>query len=467
MRKNKVYLVGAGPGDHDLITVKGLEILRQAEVIIYDYLVDKKILEEARPSAELICCDTLGKNRYSDGFLIHQERINHLIVKKAKEGKKVVRLKNGDPFLFSRASQEIDTLLKNKIEYEVVPGVTSANAASCLSGIPLTDRRFASSCVFVTGHEDPNKKTSIIDWDALSRVGTIVLYMAVENLTQIVKKLILAGKDKITPVAIIQDASLLTQKILIGTLKNIVTKAKKRNVKPPAIIIIGEVAGLEKQGDWLKKTKKILFTGLSEKRYFTGGAYFHLPLIKIVPLDDYREFDSHLKRITEFDWIVFTSRYGAEYFFSRLNKVGLDSRVLKGIKIAAIGNSTQNRLFDFGIKADLVPRIESSQGLIAAFKNIDLENKKIFLPRSDIADKGLTEGLRALKAKVFASIAYKNVMPQGLPNLDLSFFNEIMFTSPSGVRNFVKRYGKPPHKIKLSFIGDVTAREAKKWHLSG
>src|SRR3989338_2963483 len=154
----KFYLVGAGPGDPGLITAKGLAILRQAEVVIYDYLVDKRILAEANSNAELICCDKLGKNRYADGFLIHNEKIGKLVVKKAKQGKKVIRLKNGDPTIFSRTSQELEALVKNKIKFEIVPGVTAAHAASAYSGIPLTDRRFASSCIFVTGHEDPRKK---------------------------------------------------------------------------------------------------------------------------------------------------------------------------------------------------------------------------------------------------------------------------------------------------------------------
>jgi len=464
-KSSKVYLVGAGPGEPGLITIRGLEILRQAEVVIYDYLVDKRLLDEAQEDAELICCDTLGKNRYSNGFLIHQEKINNLIVRKAKQGKRVVRLKNGDPSIFSRLSQELDVLAKNKIEFEIVPGVTAASAASDFSGIPLTDRRFASSCTFVTGHEDAKKEKSALDWKSLAKSGTLVLYMAVENLNKIVNELLDAGKDKETRVAIIQDASLITQKILIGTLENIAKKAKKQKVMPPAIIIIGEVVKLERNFNWLKKNKKILFTGLSKERFFIKGTYFHLPLIKIEPLDDYKEFDNYLKNISEFDWIVFTSRYGVEYFFKRLTIVGYDSRILKDINIAAIGNSTKNRLLNFRIQADLVPTKESSEGLFKEFKKIDIKDKKIFLSHSDISDKGLREKLKNLGANVTSAIAYKNVALQDLPDLDLTFFDEIMFSSPSGVRNFLKRYGKPPKKVKISCIGQVTRNEARKWNL--
>ncbi|MDP2940286.1 MAG: uroporphyrinogen-III C-methyltransferase [Candidatus Omnitrophota bacterium] len=460
--KGKVYLVGAGPGSPDLITLRGLEILRQADVIIYDYLVDKRILEEAKEDAELICCDTLGKNRYSDGFLVHNEKISNLVIKKVKQGKKVIRLKNGDPSIFSRTSQELEPLVRNKIEFEIVPGVTAASAASSFSGIPLTDRRFASTCVFVTGHEDPVKKESSINWEKISGCGTIVLYMAVENLSKIVKHLLKFGKGHDTPVAIIQDASLPTQKILIGSLEDILLKAKKHKIKPPAIIIVGEVVKLEKQFNWLRKSRRILFTGLSSERFFTKGTYFHLPLIEIKPIEDYQEFDSYLKRIKEFDWIVFASRYGVEYFFKRLKYLELDLRILNGIKIAVIGASTANRLLDFGILADLVPQKESSEGLLEEFQKLELKARKIFLPRSDISDKGLTQQLKNLEAAVTTSFAYKNVMPKNLPDLDLEFFNEIMFTSPSTVRNFKKRYGRIPKGIKVSCIGDVTLKEVKR-----
>lgn len=465
MRSAKVYLVGAGPGDPSLITVRGLEILRQADVVIYDYLVDKRLLEEAKVGAELICCDTLGKKRYSDGFLIHNEKINQLVIKKVKEGKKVVRLKNGDPGIFSRTSQELESLVKENIEFEIVPGVTAASAASAFSGIPLTDRRFVSSCIFVTGHEDPTKKESLLDWQSIAKEGTIVLYMAVENFPNIVKNLIDLGKSPLTPVAVIQEASLITQRIIKGTLKDIVKKVREAGIKPPAIIIIGEVVKLEKIFNWLKKNKRILFTGLSKERFFTKGTYFHLPLIKIEPLADYSNFDRYLKDIAGFDWIVFTSRYGVKYFFKRLKKVGYDSRILSGIKIAAIGNSTMERLLDFGIRPELVPERESSKGLVEEFKKINLRGQRIFLPRSDISDKGIALGLKKLKARVISSFAYRNVKPGDLPDLDLNFFDEIMFTSPSGVRNFIKRYGHPPGKVKKSYLGEVTLREAKRCHL--
>ena len=468
MEKNKVYFIGAGPGKPDLITVRGLNILKEADVVIYDYLVDRKLLEYTKAGAELICCDKVAKKgRYSDGFLIHQEKISNLVIKKVKEGKRVVRLKNGDVSIFSRLSQELEVLVRNKIDFELVPGVTAASGAASFAGIPLTDRRFASTCAFVTGHEDTKKKTSSIDWMALSKIGTVVFYMAVENLPEIVKELIKAGKPKDTGCAIIQNATLATQKVLSANLEDIVKRAKRERIRPPAIIIVGDVVKLRKRFNWLRKNKKILFTGLSKERFFIKGSYFHLPLIKIEPMDDYGEFDNYLKNISDYDWVIFASRYSAEYFFKRLESVGFDSRTLNGIKIAAVGNSTKNRLLDFGIKADLVPQKESSKGLIEEFKKIDLKSKKIFLPRSDISDKGLENELKRLGARVTSSFAYRNVVPDDLPDLDLRNFNEIIFTSPSTVRNFKKRYKRVPKKVKIRSIGDMTLREIKRCKLQG
>lgn len=462
---NKIYLIGAGPGAPDLITVRGRDILRQAEVVIYDYLVDKEQLLETNPGTELICCDSLGKNRYIGGVNRQQEEISKLLVRKAKAGKKVVRLKSGDPFIFGRAAEEMGSLVKKGIEFEVVPGVTAGSAAACFSGAALTDRCYASSVVFVTGHEATEKNTSHVDWPAITRVGTIVLYMGVEQILRVVNELISAGKSAETPVVVVIRASWIDQRTVRTTLGNLTAKIKTEKIVPPAIFIIGPAAELEQDFNWFRKNKKILFTGLSPKRYFLKGTYVHLPMIDIQPLADYREFDRHLRKIGGFDWLVFTSRYGVEYFFKRLSTIGSDIRQLKGISIAVIGNSTKERLGDFGIKADLTAKVESSAGLLEELKNIGIKGKRIFMPRSDISDKGLTAGLKKLDAKITAVIAYKNVKPTALPDIDLDSFDEIMFTSPSGVRNFMHRYGKPSRPIKISCIGEVTLREAKKWNL--
>ncbi|MBU0571518.1 MAG: uroporphyrinogen-III C-methyltransferase [Candidatus Omnitrophica bacterium] len=464
MEKGKVYLIGAGPGKPDLITVRGYNILKDADVVIYDYLVDKKALESVKENAELIDCASLGNNS-EGGASLRQDRINKLLVKKSKEGRKIVRLKGGDPAIFGRCSDELEALAKEKIEFELVPGVTAASAASSFSGIPLTGRGFASSCVFVTGQEDPFKKESLVDWDTLPKTGTVVFYMGAGNLKEITARLISGGKDKNTPVAVIQNASYLNQKVLTGNLDDIAGKVKKQSFTPPAVIIVGEAAKLEKKFNWRKRNKRILFTGLSTERYFLKGTHEHVPFIKIEPLRDYEEFDAYLKIIEDFDWVVFTSRYGVEHFFRRLKDAGFDARKLHKVKIAAIGQSTGKKLNEYFLETDLVPPDESSGGLVESFRKIDLKGKKIFMPRSNISDKGLEKELKALGANVTASVAYKNVMPEDLPKLDFSGFDEIMFTSPSTVRNFKKKYKRVPGHIRVSCIGNVTLKEAKRCHL--
>ena len=454
--KSKVYLIGAGPGSPGLITVKGRAILREADIVIYDYLVDKAILEEAKDNAQLICREDLS------------ERLNTFTVSCAKKGKKVIRLKSGDSAVFGRYAQELRALSRERIEFEVVPGVTAATAASSFSGIPLTEKDTASSCAFVTGRESLKKK-SLINWRALAESGTIVLYMAADSLEKIAAELIRVGKNKRTPVGIIKNISLPTQRLVISSLGKIAKGAKQLKVRPPTIIIIGEVVRLEKELNWLKNSKRILFTGLSKERYFEHGSYFHLPLIRIEPLDNYSEFDKILLKIEQFDWIVFASRYGVEYFFRRLKEIKQDTRSLNGIKIAAVGNSTASKLLDFGLFADLIPKNESSSGLIAEFSarsgKANLKGKKIFLPRSNLSDKGLGDAFKGLGAKVTSSCAYRNVMPDELPKLDLSFFDEIVFTSPSTVRNFKKKYKRIPSDIKVKCIGKVTEKQLKKCKL--
>lgn len=459
-----MYLVGAGPGAKDLISLRGQQLLSQADVVIYDYLVDSQILEDVNPQAKLICCDSLGKRQPQEGSFDAQVKVNSAMVNFAKKGKLVARLKNGDPFIFGRAQEEIEALLKNRIEFEVIPGITAAQAAACFSGIPLTSRKISSSVIYVSGQEAVGEKP-VIDWRSVSKNETIVLYMAVKNIRAIAKQLIKNGKPANTPVAVISQAGRISQKLAITELENIGKIVKEEEITAPAIFIIGLVVRLSARLNWFKKNKRVLFTGLSTKRYFLKGNYFHLPMIKIEPLDNYADFDRQLKEISGFNWIIFTSRYAVQYFFQRLNKIGFDTRLLKDAKIAAIGTSTAARLRVLGIIADLVPKVETSKGLLNALSKVSLKGKTIFLPHSDISDKGLAKELKDFGAKVIGSIAYRNIVPENFPDFDLDTFDEIIFTSPSGVRNFVKRYGKPPKKAAIKCIGRVTLEQAKKLSL--
>lgn len=455
MKIFKVYIVGAGPGEPDLITVKGLKILEEADVVIYDRLINRRILSYAREEAELISLDDItARSAHS---------IGKLMVEKAKKGLKVLRLKNGDPFVFGRTTQELKPLLENRIKFCLVPGITAANAASCYSGIPLTCREKASTVLILTGREAKGKKESSINWNKIVQAETIVIYMTVASLNEIVTNLIKAGRPPRTASALIANISNIGQRTIRTTLKRLASKAEEENISPPAIVIIGNVVEYEPDLNWFRKEKKVLFTGLSQERYYEKGLIFHLPMIEIKPCDDYREMDVLIKDLKQFHWILFSSRYGVYYFMERLFKCGKDCRELSGIKIAAIGSSTANKLREYGIKADLIPSRENSQGLLSEFKKIKPKGLKILLPRSDIADKGLTKGLKALGAKVYPCVAYRNVMPKDLPELNFNFFDEIIFTSPSTVRNFMRRYKGIPSSLKVKWIGEVTKEAVERW----
>ncbi len=458
MAAGKVYLIGAGPGRKDLITVRGRDILSLAEVVIYDYLVDKEILSYCLPAAELICTRTLGKDCGHTDTDKAQELINETMLERAAAGKKVVRLKNGDPGIFGRLTAELEALTAAGVDFEIVPGVTAAAAAAAYTGISLTDRACASSVVLVTGHEAKGKTTSGINWPVIAQQPSIVFYMAVCVIENIVARLSANGREVQEPVLVIANAGSAWQKTVSGTLYTIADLMKKRGITAPAVVIIGEVCRQEKKYNWLKSNKRILFTGLSAERPFLDGTYFHLPLIRIVPPADYRELDRAVSASASFDWLVFSSRYGVKYFMERLLTTGHDLRGLAGVKIVAIGQSTKAALRSWGLLADLVPKEESSQGLIELFSTVALGGSRMLLPRSDLADKGLTKALQQQGAEVTAVMAYRNIMADNLPDLDLSFFNEIMFTSPSTVRSFKKRYGNVPAGITITCIGKVTEK---------
>ena len=432
-----------------MITLRGWRVLQQAEVVVADSLVDGRLLRLLPPGVKVI------QKREP------KEKWKYML-QEAKKGKRVVRLKNGDPFLFSRIEEELELLVKEGIEFAVVPGISAAFAAASFSGVPLTSRRLSSWVTLVTGKEAEDKEKSI-PWEELGRGGTLVIYMGIESLRDIVERIIQGGRDEDTPVMVISFAGSMFQQMVRGSLKDIPEKVKEKKISAPAVVIIGEVVLKEGEFNWFRKAKKLLFTGLSPERFFYPGLVFHLPLIEIKPLEDYREMDALIERLEEFDWIVFSSRYGVIYFLQRLFSAGKDMRALHGIRVAAIGKSTAGRLEEYGVKPDLVPMEESSKGLLEEFRKRGITGVRILLPRSDIADKGLTRGFEELGNQVYPCIAYRNTIPQNLPDIDFRFFDEIMFTSPSTVRNFFIRYRNLPSHIRVRWIGDVTRRELERF----
>lgn len=447
-RKGKVYIVGAGPGEPELITVKGKEILNRADVVIYDYLVDEAILRYAKNDAELIRADEGVK-----------ESVPFLMLRKVKDGKKVVRLKNGDPMIFSRSAEELSFLNKHGVDYEIVSGVTAGTAASALSGIPLTARGVASSVVFVTGHEAPCKEGGFVKWEAISSVDTVVIYMGVKCLSEIVDKM-RCFKDDNTPVAIIEKIASFQQKILTGTLATIKGIAQREGVSPPAIMIVGEVVRYHKKMDWFRRTKKVLYTGLMKKSDSKDEMIFHLPLVEIQSLS----YSPNIKRFFEglktFDVLVFTTPYTVSHFYRWLFRMGMDSRDLSGISLACAGTRTREELLRYGIVPDVFPEDEKSLTLVDMVIELAPERVGVLLPGS--GDKGIIEQFRKCEVEVYHCRLYSLKPPLYLPDIDFQFFDEVIFPNSQSLINFVNRYGILPSSVKVITTNEKTYKVAEK-----
>jgi len=359
--KNKVFLVGAGPGDPKLITQKALECIEKSDVIIYDYLASTALLKHAPKKAELIYVGKKGGEHARN-----QDKINSLVIRKAKEGLRVTRLKGGDPFIFGRGGEEAEALIEEEIPFEIVPGITSAIAAPAYAGIPLTHRNLTSTVAFVTGHEDPNKNESQIDWASIaSGIGTIVFLMGVKNLLNIVQKLIMNGMSSDTPVALIHWGTTSRQMTVTGRLDNIVERVKSSGLKAPSVIVVGDVVNLRSKMKWFENRplfgKKIAVTRSQEQAgeltstlSELGAEVLEYPTIKTASPEDFRPLDRAIKNLSTYDWLVFTSINGVSFFFKRLFEQGRDIRILGHLRTAVVGPATEKRLLDFGLKSDIV-----------------------------------------------------------------------------------------------------------------
>jgi uroporphyrinogen III methyltransferase / synthase len=477
-KKGKVYLVGAGPGRIDLITVHGLELLKIADCIIYDKLANPGLLRYARPDAELIATP---KRIGPDSFA--QQQINNLLIEKAMQGKMVVRLKGGDPYIFGRGAEEAKVLADAGIDFEVVPGVTAALAAGCYSGVALTDRALASEVIFVTGHEAEGKEHSNIDWPLLARFhGTIVFYMAMTDIDFITKRLIENGMSPDTPAAVVADATLATQKTAKATLATIADHCAKLQIGPPALVFVGQTATGDTRLDWLSKMalfgKTIVFT-----RDPAGNAEFaakvaakmaivlELPVTRIKPLTDSNAFVKTLTKVNEYEWVIFTSANGVEMFFAALAKLNKDARVFGSAKIATIGSRTAEKLAHFGLRADFVPAEFTSKDLakeLIEFTN--LRDHKILLLRSQLA----SDDLPALLETAGASVDNVPIYTHEKNLCDLKPVSEMLaakkvawltFASPFAARCFFEQIPADFAKssgAKVASIGPVTSEQLLK-----
>ncbi len=474
--KGKVYLVGAGPGDPELITLKGARLLKEAQVVVYDRLVNPRIIRECSPSAELIY---VGKA--SDKHTLSQDKINSLLVNQAKKGKIVVRLKGGDPFVFARGSEEILFLVKNKIPFEVVPGITSAIAVAAYAGIPVTHRGFTSSLGIITGQEDPEKEDTSIAWDKISTgLGTLVFLMGVENLGKIVSTLIKYGRDKFTPCCLVQWGTLSSQKTAAGTLVDIQDKAKALGINPPAVLIVGEVVSLRGKLNWFEKKplfgKRTLVTlpaqdnaRIAAMLEEQGAECVTLPLITIQSLEDYSELDKTIKNIDGFHWLIFTSQNGVSFFKKRLDALEKDVRILSGVKIAAIGPKTKEAVETLSVRVDVVAADFRQEGLLRVLKKEKIKGKNILIIRAKEARDVLPAGLVKLGARVCVIPAYQAKLREdkvAIPGF-LEGFELVIFTSSSCVDGFFQAFSRgeifsKKNKFKVASIGPVTSQTCRK-----
>ena len=449
MKRGKVYLIGAGPGDPGLITIKGLDCLKQAEVVIYDRLIDDSLLGATPPDTEKIY---VGKS--ADCHSLVQEEINKLLVAKAKEGKVVVRLKGGDPFVLGRGGEEAEALVANHIPFEIIPGITSSLAVPAYAGIPVTHREVASSFVVITGHEAAEKEKSVIAWDKLSTgADTLVLLMGVGNLAYIVDHLMANGRPPDTPVAVIANGTTPRQCTLVGTLQDIVIKAEQNKLQPPAVIVVGEVVRLREKLRWFDNLplfgKRILVTRprhqasrLSQLLLKRGASPVEIPAIDIQPPPTNNDLDRVILNLKDYHWIIFTSTNGVDAFFQRLQAHNLDARGLANIQLGVIGAATANALAQRGLQVDLMPERYTSRGLLKELQCQDMTGRRVLLPRADIAGKELTDGLTQLGAEVEEIAAYQTTpntggIPQAKEKVLTGEIDIITFSSASTVVNLV------------------------------
>jgi len=471
--KGKVYLVGAGPGDPGLLTLKGLECLKKADVVICDYLVNKELLDWVKEDAEIIYA---GKK--AGKHVLTQEQINLLLVNKAKEGKVVVRLKGGDPFVFGRGGEEAEFIVDKGIEFEIVSGVTAAIAVPAYAGIPLTHRKYTSTLTIITGHEDITKGKSSLHWSEIAKLGgTIVILMGTSNLSQIVKELVNNGCSQQTPIAVIRWGTLNNQETVIGTLGDIVEKSQ--GIKPPAISVIGEVVNLRQKLNWFEKKplfgKRILITRaknqaskLSKLLKCYGAEVIEFPMIKIVPPLNFKELDKAIRQIDTYNWIIFTSTNGVKYLFDRLREMGGDIRDLKGVNISAIGPATKKMLENMQLNVDFCPEKEFTQeGLLTGFRKWEMKGKRVLVPRSNQGRKVLIDGLKEIGAIVDEVIVYRTIKERiDVAQLAESKIDIIIFTSSSTVTNFCSVFNEEElskflNEVKIVSIGPITTKKAQ------
>lgn len=468
-----VYLVGAGPGDPGLATIRAVDLISAADVIVYDALVNPVLLEPRSPQAELVY---VGKRAGEHSRT--QEQINALLIEQAMRHRVVVRLKGGDPFVFGRGGEEALALVEAGIPFEVVPGVTAGVAVAAYAGIPVTHRAVSSSVAFVTGHEDPLKTDSDVDWDHLARgVGTLVFYMGVGQMEGNFRRLVGAGRAPDTPAAVVEWGTYPTQRTVVGTLATLPTLAKQAGIGAPAITIVGEVARLRDTIGWFEARplfgKRIVVTraraqasDLAGTLEGLGAEVIQFPTIRITDAPDPEPLRRAALEVDRYDWIVFTSVNGVSRFWSALREGGRDTRALSGVSVCAIGPATAAAIEIEGVHPDLVPERYVAEAIVEALANEgELHGSRILLPRAEVARSVLPDSLREHGAEVVEVAAYRTV-PDGSEieamreRLRAGTVDMITFTASSTVQNYVDLLGAEVGGARVASIGPITSRTA-------
>jgi uroporphyrinogen III methyltransferase/synthase len=474
-----VFLVGAGPGAPDLITLRGADVLSRADVVIYDNLVSPELMRLAPPDAELIYA---GKRGGSEKAL-EQRELNAMLIEHARKGRVVVRLKGGDPFIFGRGGEEAEALSAAKLPFEVVPGVTSAIAGPAFAGVPLTHREHGSFVAFVTGHEVESKDASSVPWEDLAaaarRGGTIVILMATARMRATFERIRAAGLPAETPAVAVQWATTAAQKTVSATVATLAEESARAGLGAPAVIVVGECAGLHAHLKWVEqmplfgRTIVVTRASASASEFATalrrlGADVIEFPTIESAPPRSYGALDRAIKRIESFDWIVFTSANGVESFVERLKTRGHDIRELKRASIAAIGPATAARVADYALQVAAVPEEYRAERIVTAIGTKKIRGKRFLIPRAEVAREALPEILRDNGAKeVVIAPAYRTIKPKGAQVermrelLASGAIDLVTFTSSSTVSNFCELLGVEGKGIRAAAIGPITAETAR------
>jgi uroporphyrinogen III methyltransferase/synthase len=465
MKKGFVYLVGAGPGDPELITLKALDALAQAECIIYDYLANSHLVEEYD-------CEKIYVGKSGSNHTLSQKEITKLIVRKARDGKIVTRLKGGDPFIFGRGGEEAESLAEAGIPFCIVPGISSFYSSPAYAGIPLTHRDYANALEVVTGHRRADgDKDEDVNFPEYDPHRTYTFLMGVKNLPHISASLINKKNfPEETPVALVSWGTTPRQRVVTGPLKDISDIAGKGDIKPPSIIVVGKVVALREKLRWFDNQplfgKKIVVTrtrsqssDLSKQLSILGVNVIEFPTIEIKPMDDPGPLETAIRRLKQFSWIFFTSQNAVNILFDKLFNMGFDARALGGIKIAVIGPATGDELMKYGIKPDMMPKEYVAESLLKQAERLDINGRKILLPCGEEARLTLADGLRKLGADIERIHTYRSVKPDNISQDKIDEVKNadvITFTSSSTAKNFFSLI--PSVNADLASIGPVTSK---------